>query len=162
MAGILDIKINTTQLAALSKNFNRIQVIAAAGFGGMMPAVGKLMVDQHRRRFASGGADAGGWKRPIRGNAPLNLTGTLVGSIKARSGRFYTIVSPNKGLPYAHIHQTGGVITPRRARSLSYVIGGKRIKSKRSVIPQREYMGLSPANKIEIGLFIDRWIGKFF
>lgn len=159
---MIEVKVNTSQLAALSSQFKRWQVIAAAGFGGMMPAVGQLIVRQHRQRFSSGGADAGGWKTPIRGNSPLIMSGTLMGSIKARSGRFFTIVSPNKGLPYAYIHQGGGVITPRKARRLHYVVNGTHVYSKRSVIPPREYMGLSPANKVEIGLFVDRWVGRYF
>lgn len=156
----LDVKINASQLAALTTKFKRWQVITASGFGGLMPAVGELIEQRHKERFSKGAGPAGRWKRNLRGNAPLVLTGALRDSIKARSGRFFTRVSPGN-FPYTAIHNFGGTIRAKRG-GLLFNINGTRIRAKKSRIPARQYMGLTGADLTKIGLLVNKWVGRFF
>lgn len=44
-------------------------------------------------------------------------------------------------LIYAAIHEWGWVITPKRAKYLTFKVNGKRVRTKRVVIPARPFMG---------------------
>lgn len=44
-------------------------------------------------------------------------------------------------LVYAAIHEWGWVITPKRSKYLTFRVNGKRVRTKRVVIPARPFMG---------------------
>ena len=75
------------------------------------------------------------------GGMPRRRTGRLASSMtfdapKSKVRR----IGPDASVPYAAIHEFGGVITPKVAKFLKFVVGGKFVQAKRVVIPPRPYM----------------------
>jgi len=159
----ISITVSAGDIARLKKGLSRVRLAAATGVMGMMPALGELIVRQHKKRIRSEkkSPDGASWPPNIRGNSILVYTGSLAASIHHKSSPFTTRISPGK-FRYSRIHQTGGVIRARAGRSLVFSINGKRIHAKRSQIPQRMYMGLSQQNLVEIGLLVDRFAARAF
>lgn len=75
------------------------------------------------------------------GGMPRKRTGTLARSIviDASEDRVRRI-GPDKSVPYAAIHEFGGVIEPKVAKFLKFRIGDAFVQARRVVIPARPYM----------------------
>lgn len=50
-------------------------------------------------------------------------------------------------LPYAAIHQFGGVIRPKGAKALVFRLGGRLVRAKKVTIPARPYLGWGRADQ---------------
>lgn len=78
------------------------------------------------------------WVKPTTGGRPLFKSGRLRRSIRAdtskRRVRLYSRI------PWAHIHQNGGVIRAKRSKYLKFRIGSKFVQTKRVVIPARPFL----------------------
>lgn len=59
---------------------------------------------------------------------------------------------------HAHVHQEGAVITPKNARALSFLAGGRRRFAKKVTIPARRFVGLSTENGREIEEITTDWL----
>lgn len=160
----VNFKIDVSDIVRIQRGMVGLKQIIAGGILGLMPAVGQLVTKQIKRRINSEKTSPDGerWRQNLRGNSILVLSGALVGGIRARSSLFRTVISAPKRLPYARIHQTGGIMRPRKAGAMRYDINGDTIVSKKSVIPQRMYMGLSPSNLAEIKVLVDSFGRRAF
>lgn len=77
-----------------------------------------------------------------------NRSGKLRGSIRLRNyvqmtpGGIgtATITAGNSKVPYARIHEQGGIIRAKNAPFLVFRVGGRWIKKKQVVIPKRSYL----------------------
>jgi len=54
------------------------------------------------------------------------------------------------GFVGAHLHQFGGVITPKNGQALHFNMGGKSIFTKKVTMPARPFMGLNEADIAEL------------
>jgi len=96
-------------------------------------ALGILVVNQVRRRIASGGEGLS-WPPTRRGGVPLNETGRLRGSINhlVRSRGSQSEISVGTNVVYAAVHHFGATIRPVNAQMLFIPISakGRRIGPK--------------------------------
>lgn len=65
------------------------------------------------------------------------LRSSITHEVRDVGGTVELVVGTN--VAYARIHEFGGVIIPKRAKYLTFVVGGKRVFAKRVVIPRRPY-----------------------
>lgn len=88
----------------------------------------------------------------LLGTSGLNSrTGNLVKSIIAkhkqpfsRNGQaFFSLVAGNSRVPYAGIHEYGGLIRPSKGKYLTFVVNQRWVRVTQVVIPARPY--LNPA-----------------
>lgn len=83
-------------------------------------------------------------QRNLTGGNPLNVrTGLLRRSVKGRVIRkrkaYEGIVGPQR-VPYARIHELGGIIRPKRAKALVFKIGNRWIRTQKVTMPKRPYL----------------------
>lgn len=119
-------------------------------------AIGQYGESSTRLRFKKGvGPDGARWKPSARAQASGGQTlvqkgqhGGLLGSIT----HVYDSASAEWGTNkvYGGIHQVGGTIVPRTAKSLRFQIAGRWVSTKRVVMPARPYLGLSAEDHREI------------
>ena len=76
----------------------------------------------------------------VRKKLNRNATGRLEQSITVRVVNQYAVAIGPVGVVYAAIHEFGGIITPKRARFLRFVIGNRVIFAKYVKMPARPYM----------------------
>ncbi len=122
----------------------------------LMTAVGQEVQDQTEYRITTEktAPDGTAWPPNRRGTSTLYASGTLAGSIDYRATP--DEVHVGSPLPYARIHQFGGVITPRTARALAFSSGGNSYVVKSVYVPPRPYLGLSAQNVSDIeGMIAD-------
>lgn len=82
----------------------------------------------------------------MMGNKILSQTGDLKKSIAWEAGETQVKVGPAGNVPYARIHQLGGVIRSKSKKAL-FVPCGKRVLRLRSVrIPARPYLVVPPGD----------------
>lgn len=74
------------------------------------------------------------------GNKILSRSGDLkkANTYDAQNDR--VLVGPGGGIPYARIHQLGGVIRPKNAKALMVPCGNRILRLKSVTIPKREYL----------------------
>lgn len=113
----------------------------------LMDAIGAVLVDAARMRFTTENApDGTSWKKSLRaeetGGKTLYDSGALYYSIVHEvAGR--DAVRVGSGLPYAGIHQTGGVIRPINGKALSFQLAnGEFATVAKVVMPARPYLGI--------------------
>lgn len=123
-----------------AKNLSRAESILSSGAGrySRLSRASGGVKDAARKALSL--RRSGGLVDPP-GGMPRRRTGRLRGSIvvdapKARLRR----IGPDASVPYAAIHEFGGVIVPKVAKYLKFVVGGRFVQTKRVVIPPRPYM----------------------
>jgi len=126
---------------------------------GMMRAIGVALVETTHQRFERAQDPQGNSWAPwsaayaavTRSNSILRgrgMAGGLMGSITfAAEGRSVRVGS-NK--VYAAAHQFGATIVPKTAKSLSFMLGGKRVHAKKVTLPARPYLGFGPADRAAV------------
>lgn len=56
---------------------------------------------------------------------------------------------------YAAIHHFGGIIKPKKAKALRFVMGGMTFTVKQVTMPSREFLGLNDADETEIEAIVE-------
>lgn len=92
------------------------------------------------------------------GNKILSRSGDLKKSIDFVAQTDCVLVGPGGGLPYARIHQLGGVIRPKRAKALMVPCGNRILKLKSVTIPARPYL-VVPGSEVPLlaGIVVDEF-----
>lgn len=130
--------------------------------------IGINLVENARLRFSDGVAPSGNsWVPSIRakreGGQTLLNTGRLRNSIVHNvlsDGVEYGTGIQNNGTYYGKALHYGVTIVPVRAQWLSYKIGGRFVKSKKSVIPARPFVGISDDDKLSVVDIINLFLQK--
>lgn len=78
----------------------------------------------------------------MMGNKILSQSGDLKKSITFVADNTRVIVGPGGGVPYARIHQLGGVIVPKRAKALAVPCGMRILRLKSVRMPARPYLAV--------------------
>ena len=144
------------RLSQASRSDRRRLTAALADVGGAVT----------RARIGAGGPDPDGtpWtaRRPGAESAQpiLNRGGYLAESITASSSAGQARWGSRK--IYARIHQLGGVIRPRRARALRFMLGDAVVFARRVTIPARPYLGWGATEREEAAVVIRRWLDQAF
>lgn len=125
--------LNPGDLAALA---GRVEAMGRADAADLADALGALGVRQAQRRIHNEKTSPAGapWKPNKRGGSILELHGLLVSSMAHTAAPWAATWGSN--LVYAAIHNFGGPIKFKSGRVMH--------------MPQREYLGLSPANEGEM------------
>ena len=79
-------------------------------------------------------------RQNVRKKLNRNATGNLEQAIVVKVINQYAVSVGPFGVVYAAIHEFGGIITPKRAKFLRFVIGNKVIYTKYVKMPARPYM----------------------
>ena len=76
------------------------------------------------------------------------VTGALAQSIKSGAPENNQITVGTRELPYARIHEYGGIIVPRVAKALKFKIDNRWVVTQKVTIPARPYMkpSINPDN----------------
>lgn len=123
-----------------------------------LDGLGGLVVSQSQRRIRSEktAPDGTPWKPNAEGTSILFRSGALDDSLhhEVRGNE----VEAGSNLVYAGIHQDGGTIEPISANALAFSVGGQFVLAKKVTMPQRQYLGMSPANEAEIISFAEDFI----
>lgn len=124
----------------------------------LMDVIGRLVQNQTRQRIVSEkeGPDGTAWVANHEGTSTLYASGALHDSIDYQSGM--DEVEIGSALVYAAIHQFGGVIKPKKAKSLSFMKGNARVYARSVNIPARPYLGLSADNIDEINSVVSDFL----
>jgi phage virion morphogenesis protein len=124
-----------TRLAGLGANLQPVMEEFGAGF-----------VTAISRRFETeSDPDGRKWVKNRRGGMVLTDTGILANSFSSRAGRDQ--VEVGTAVPYAAIHQTGGVIKPKNGKALAFAYAGGFAVVKSVTIPERPFLGIGQAEK---------------
>lgn len=73
-------------------------------------------------------------------NKILSRSGDLKKSITFDAQNDRVLVGPGGAIPYARIHQLGGIIRPKNAKALMVPCGGRILRLKSVTVPKREYL----------------------
>ncbi|HQF31875.1 MAG TPA: phage virion morphogenesis protein [Hyphomicrobiales bacterium] len=134
----------------------------------LLDNIGRLVQEQTRRRITDEKTTPAGrpWPANLAGTPILYRSGALAGSIDYIAGDDQVMVG--SGLPYAGIHQTGGKTSPheiraKKGKTLAFMAGGdlvyrSKVNHPGSLIPPRQYLGLSLDNEIEILDATEEWL----
>lgn len=89
-------------------------------------------------------------------NKILSRSGELKKSITFDAQNDRVLVGPGGGIPYARIHQMGGVIRPKNAKALMVPCGNRILRLKSVTIPKREYL-VVPSSEVPLlaGITVD-------
>jgi phage gpG-like protein len=158
MADGVSFEVKVTGLEGVITRFN---AMGALDKHELMDGLGRLGQRQTRRRLEVEKTTPGGaaWKPTRDGRGALFVTGThLARSIDYQASE--TEARWGTGVVMARVHQFGATITPKNAKALVFMAGGKKVFTKRVTIPAREYVGLSEANKAQMIRVAERFIGE--
>lgn len=78
------------------------------------------------------------------GNKILSQTGELKKSITYKASDDRVLVGPGGAIPYARIHQLGGIIRPKNGKVLLVPCGNRILRLKQVKIPARPYLIIPP------------------
>ena len=126
----------------------------------ILEKIGFYQENEIKKRFdTSSDAEGKSWKAlKHRKGYPLRDTGALMGSFNTTISGSSVKVWTDK--IYANIHDQGGVIEPKNKQVLCFTINGIKYFSKRVVIPQRKFSGISSKNKEDIEKLIKDYMIK--
>lgn len=119
------------------------KIIAACNDGKpAMTTIGRVLSNRIRLGFKNSTSPYGDKWKPItyRQGQPLRDTGRLLSSIGYNAENDSVSIGTDGQIVYAKIHQFGGVIRPRTAKTLRFFIGNRMILTDKSVIPARPYL----------------------
>ena len=143
--------------------------VVAAHPAPLLRQIGIALRQSTQDRFNSGTDPEGNTWKPLlpayaaikRGPSILvgsGMAGGLQGSITFDTGPDYVAVGSNR--IYAAVHQFGAVIKPVRAKALRFRLAGGFVSVQQVTIPARPYLGIGPADEVEIaelaGLFLSK------
>ncbi|MDO5631134.1 MAG: phage virion morphogenesis protein [Paracoccus sp. (in: a-proteobacteria)] len=118
----------------------------------LMDSIGRLVQEQTRHRISAEktGPDGTAWAPNQRGTSILYASHRLAESIDYIAN--LDEIKVGSPLNYARIHQTGGKISAKSAKSLRFFAGANNqpIYVKSVTIPARPYLGLSTENIADI------------
>ncbi len=129
-------------------------IALGSDLSGIMQDIATLGEASTRERFNTEiGPDGKRWKRSIRaqinGGKTLTQDGHLGDSIGKSSGHDFAKWGVNR--VYAAIHQFGGTIKPKRAKTLRFKLAnGEFISTKSVTMPARPYLGISAGDEADI------------
>lgn len=127
----------------------------------LMSNIGSALEDSTRKRIdeTKTSPDGAAWAPNTTGNGILLQSGRnlldSVGFIASSEE-----VEVGAGWEYAHVHQFGATITPKSAKALAFVLGGKLILAKSVTIPARPFVGLSAEDATEVERLTTDWLGR--
>lgn len=107
-----------------------------------MNTIGRVLANRIRLGFKNSTSPYGDKWKPItyRQGQPLRDTGRLLSSIGYNAENDSVSIGTDGQIVYAKIHQFGGVIRPRTAKTLRFFIGNRAIFANQVVIPSRLFM----------------------
>lgn len=125
----------------------------------LLAAIGAALEGSTRKRIEEGrDPDGVDWQsyaplNPLyaadkKGPGILRESGALRATIESLVEEHVLLVGSR--LPYAGIHQHGGVIQPKEGRQLSFMMGGHLWHVDSVLIPERPYLGISEEDKVMI------------
>lgn len=129
----------------------------------ILEALREVMLRQHTDRAAKERAPDGTPWKPL--NPKYRAVEKKSSKILNESGRLLSLASEVQGdtivigtnAVYGAIHQFGGIILPKRAKALRFMLGGELVTRKSVVIPARPYLGVSQSDREEL----ESRLGKF-
>ena len=126
----------------------------------ILEKIGFYQENEIKKRFdTSSDAEGKSWKaRKYRKGNPLRDTAALMGSFNTTISGSSVKVWTDK--IYANIHDQGGVIEPKNKQVLCFTVNGTKYFSKRVVIPQRKFSGISSKNTEDIEKLIKDYMTK--
>ena len=126
----------------------------------ILEKIGFYQENEIKKRFdTSSDAEGKSWKAlKYRKGYPLRDTGALMGSFNTTISGSSVKVWTDK--IYANIHDQGGVIVPKNKPVLKFKIDGHYYSSKKIVIPQRKFSGISSKNIEYINKLVKEYIEK--
>ena len=119
------------------------RIIAACSDGKpAMTTIGRVLSNRIRLGFKNSKSPYGDKWKPItyRQGQPLRDTGRLLASIGYNPEKNNVSIGTDEHIIYAKIHQFGGTIRPRAAKTLRFFIGNRMILTDKAVIPARPYI----------------------
>lgn len=144
----------------LEQVMRRIAGLADLNRAVLLDQLGGLVETQTKKRIADEKRSPDGepWKPNIEGTSILFREGYLLGS-------FHYVADANEvrigsGLVYAAIHQFGGTIVPKKAKTLAFTLKGKTVFATRVAMPARPYLGVNAENAAEIERSIIGTLGR--
>ena len=128
----------------------------------ILEKIGFYQENEIKKRFdTSSDAEGKSWKAlKYRKGNPLRDTAALMGSFNTTISGSSVKVWTDK--IYANIHDQGGVIEPKNKQVLCFTVNGTKYFSKRVVIPQRKFSGISSKNTEDIEKLIKDYMTKKF
>lgn len=107
-----------------------------------MTTIGRVLSDRIRLGFRTSKSPYGEAWKPItyRQGKPLVNNAHLLSSIGHHATKNSVTIGTDEDIIYAKIHQFGGVIRPRTAKTLRFFIGNRMILTDKAVIPARPYL----------------------
>ena len=147
------VKITFEGLQTMHRSFSRL----ARGSQDLNPAMRSIaayMLFATQLRFERGvGPNGKKWKPSMRGRSggqTLVNTARLLKSLTTHSSANQAEVGTN--VLYAAIHQTGGTITPNKAKALVFKLpNGKVVHTKKVTMPARPFLGINRQDEMEVG-----------
>ena len=126
----------------------------------ILDKIGFYQENEIKKRFdTSSDAEGKSWKAlKYRKGNPLRDTAALMGSFNTTISGSSVKVWTDK--IYANIHDQGGVIEPKNKQVLCFTVNGTKYFSKRVVIPQRKFSGISSKNTEDIEKLIKDYMTK--
>ncbi len=123
--------------------------------------VGAYLVTSTQKRFEEGRSPEGQvWPQSVRalltGGKTLIDSGRLLQSLTHNATDQGVEVGTN--VIYAAVHQLGATIKPVTAKTLSFVIGDRRVFAKQVTIPARPFLGISNEDEPEIIKIAGNWL----
>lgn len=116
----------------------------------LLDATGRLLQMSTRNRLTTTktAPDGSGWKANNERTSTLYASGELSRSVDYLvSGATLHVGS---ALVYARIHQQGGVIEPKEAKRLAFMVGNSLVFAMKVTIPARPYIGLSNEDRTDV------------
>lgn len=104
--------------------------------------IGNKIANRIRLGFRTSKSPYGEAWKPItyRQGKPLVNNAHLLSSIGHHATKNSVTIGTDEDIVYAKIHQFGGVIRPRTAKTLRFFIGNRMILTDKAVIPARPYL----------------------
>ena len=126
----------------------------------ILEKIGFYQENEIKKRFdTSSDAEGKSWKAlKYRKGNPLRDTAALMGSFNTTISGSSVKVWTDK--IYANIHDQGGVTEPKNKQVLCFTVNGTKYFSKRVVIPQRKFSGISSKNTEDIEKLIKDYMTK--
>lgn len=127
----------------------------------LMDQIGSYGVASTQDRFLDEESPSGEkWEKSARvkekGGSTLRESNQLFQSLTHEYAAEYAAWGSNK--VYAGIHNFGGVIEPKTAAKLAFNVGGQFVMVDKVTMPQREFLGLSDADRQEIEHITTDWL----
>lgn len=129
--------------------FARLEALGA-DLKPVMDGIGAGFIGAIDSRFQNeSDPDGRKWVANRRGGMVLTDRGFLANSFSPRTTG--QEVEVGTAIPYAAIHQTGGVIKPKNGKALAFAYAGGFAVVKSVTIPQRRFLGIGRAEQEIVG-----------